>query len=103
MSRHPSDKPNWSQKLDMWSEHRIALNLEVKNHPELLSLLAKHDIDEFETKLCEIAAYCEVILDGQYTEADLDGVCKELCDKLVFKRTGITFAREDITNSKRIH
>lgn len=68
--------------LEYFSEAKLALNQEVQNHPDLMQLLAKHGNGEFEIKLAEIAAYCEVILDGYYIDADLDEICRRLTDKL---------------------
>lgn len=76
-------------KLDYFSPERIALARELRNHPELCKLLANHASDEFEIKLAEIATYCEVILDGQYTQHDLDGLCDLLVRKLKQKLSGI--------------
>lgn len=75
--------------LHYFSESRIALAREVHNHPELLKLLANHPAAEFEIKLAEIATYCDVILDGDYTPADLDGLCDLLIRKLKQKLSGI--------------
>lgn len=89
--------PNWgdSKHFQMFSQHRIDLHLEVKKHPALLELLNNHPQEEFEVLLAEIASYCEVILDGTYTSLDLDGLCKVLYDKLVFKRVGLQVIRAD--------
>lgn len=75
--------------LAYFSPARIALQRELKNHPELCNLLANHASDEFEIKLAEIATYCEVILDGDYSPADLDGLCDLLVRKLKQKLSGI--------------
>ena len=75
--------------LHYFSDSRIALARELRNHPELCKLLANHASDEFEIKLAEIATYCEVILDGDYSPADLDGLCDLLIRKLKQKLSGI--------------
>ncbi len=73
-------------KLHFFSESRIALQREIKKHPDLMELLAEHPIEEFEIRLAETAAYCNIILEGAYTPEDIDGIC-ELCVKdLVAKR-----------------
>ena len=58
--------------LEMFSEERIALNKELAYHPALMELLGKHAMDEFEIRLAEIAAYCGVVVDGDYLSKDLD-------------------------------
>ena len=80
--------------FQMFGEHKIALGREVHNHPEVIELLQKHQADDFELMLAEIAAYCEVILEGEYTEYDIEQICKILTQKLVTKRLGIIFPRE---------
>lgn len=75
--------------LVLFSEPRIALNREVANHPELMELLQKHPANEFEIRLAEIASYCEVILDGVYSQMELDKLCDILYKKLIQKRTPI--------------
>lgn len=65
------------------------LNRELVNHPKLLELLAKHPANEFEVRLSEIAAYCDVILDGQYFPSELEKLAEILVKKLVEKRVPV--------------
>lgn len=92
---------NWgdSKHFQMFDEARIDLNIEVRKHPKLVDLLQKHPQDEFEMLLAEIACYCEVALDGDYTPDELSNLCKILCRKLQYKRTGIVFANMDSTKN----
>ena len=89
--------PNWGEmrNFQMFSQGRLDLAQEVKKHPDLIALLQKHPQNEFEILLAEIAAYCEVVLDGDYTPAQLDKLCAILYRKLQYKRTGIIFANMD--------
>jgi hypothetical protein len=73
--------------LDYFSESRIALNEELPNHPELCELIAKHPASEFELRIAEIAAYCELALDGYYSQEDLDKICDILVRKLKAKNS----------------
>jgi len=66
----------------------IELNKEIGYHPELLSLLAKHTNGEFELILAEIAAYCKVEVDGEFTQEDLEKLA-ELCLKILHKKRTI--------------
>ena len=87
--------PNWGdpKHFQMFSDHRNDLAREVPKHPELVELLQKHPQEEFEILLAEIACYCEVALDGDYTPEELDNLCDILYRKLQYKRTGIELAR----------
>ena len=91
-----SSSRNWGdpKHFHMFSQHRLDLHQEVAKHPVLLELLQKHPQEEFEILLAEIACYCEVMLDGDYTPTDLDNICKICYERLVLKRTGIKFARK---------
>ena len=84
---------NWNT-LNYFHPNRTDLAQEVSNHPELVKLLANHRSDDFELMLAEIGIYVGVILDGEYSQLDIDGVCKVLKEKLVTKRIGIKFASE---------
>lgn len=73
--------------LEFFPRERLDLAQEVKEHPDLLKLLANHKADEFEIQIAEIAAYCDVILDGEYLQSDLDNLCTILVKKLRNKRS----------------
>lgn len=75
--------------LEFFPESRIALSREIQYHPALLALLQNHAQAEFEIIIAEIAAYCEVVLDGIYTQESIDKLCDILYWKLREKRTGI--------------
>lgn len=72
--------------LVLFSPERIALQKELVHHPELIALLQNHPADEFEIRLAEIAAYCGVLMDGNYLPHELDRLCGILVDKLMAKR-----------------
>lgn len=75
--------------LNYFPDSYVELSKEVGNHPELCALLAKHPVQEFEVRLAEIATYCEVILDGDYSLKDLDKLCHILWKKLRAKDSSI--------------
>ena len=76
-------------RLEFFPESYIALSREIPNHPQLCELLAKHPPQEFEIRLAEVAAYCEVVLDGTYTQEDLEKLCDILVRKLKAKNSSI--------------
>lgn len=73
----------------MFPIERQTLNQEVTHHPELQLRLNNHPADEFELKLAEIASYCDVVLDGTYTQQDLNNICKILANRLYSMRKAI--------------
>lgn len=95
MSKKDPLQRNW-RSFDFMSEHRIDLAKEVVKHPALMERIYEQPSNEFEIHLCVIAAYCGVILDGEYTALEIDHLCKILKEKLVTKRVGIVFSH-DIT------
>jgi len=94
---HPSaDKThhNYNPKnFQMFGPNKIALGIELReHHTELCEMIvAKHGLDNFELMLAEIAAYFEIILDGTYTEEDVEKLCGILLTKLVQHRTPMIF------------
>ena len=80
--------------IEYFSEHLIALQEEIFNHPELCRLLANHPPQEKEARIAEIAAYCGIILNGMYMPEDIDKLCEILHRKLVEKRIQIILPLE---------
>ena len=76
-----------------------ALNEEVTNHPELSPLLAACEPNDLGAKLGEIAAYCNIVLDGAYTPAELDKLAGILVHKLKDRNTAIvsSMTKRDVT------
>jgi len=85
--------------MQMFSESRIQLAKEVKKHPTLMNLLNNHKSDDFELMLAEISLYCDVILHGDYTQKDLDGLCDALIKKLMEKRLPLILTSSGIVTS----
>lgn len=74
-------------RLEFFSESRIQLAKEVKLHPELMERIQNHRQEDFEIILAEIAAYCDIVLHGNYYPEDLDNLCEILYWKLRKKRS----------------
>jgi len=73
-------------KYEYFSDSRVALDREIRDHPELMELLANHPVAEFEIRLSEVAAYCGLVLHGDYLQSDLDALCDHLVGKLRMKK-----------------
>lgn len=73
---------------EMFPESYIELDKELRTgyHPELERILSGVNIDDLDLKLGHIAAYCEVVLDGDYPLADRIKLCDMLREKLILKR-----------------
>lgn len=89
------------KSLQFFGDNKIALSREIHNHPELLELLSDHHPDDWEVKLAHIAVYCEVILDGDYLENQIEQLCGILTEKLITKRTGFVFPKEIVKEDKK--
>jgi hypothetical protein len=64
----------WNPKnFDMFSESKMAILRKVKEHPPLQTLLLQYDLrTQWPDALGEIAAYCNIVVDGMYTQQELD-------------------------------
>ena len=59
---------------EYFSEARIALVKEIRNHPPLMYMLQQIGPAAWEQQLAEIAAYCFIIVEGTYSPKELDGL-----------------------------
>ncbi len=68
-----------------YSEARIALMREVsKNHPNLVFTMRASGVkpNDWPGQLAEIAAYCKVLMDGNYMPDELEALYPQLLAKL---------------------
>ena len=72
--------------LEYYPEEYIELQKELRFHPVLLDRLQKFDQKDVELVIAEIAAYCEIVLDGIYVEADIVRLAELMIPKLRAKR-----------------
>lgn len=75
--------------LEFFSPAKIALNMEVKQHPGLLNLIGQLSPEEqtFENKLGVTAAYCQIPIDNTFTPDQIDDLCNLLVKELRRKRS----------------
>lgn len=68
--------------LVYFPESALVLDEEIKkNHPALANVLAQYPNRPLEVKIAAVAAYCNIMVDGYFTENDL----KQLIDLLLKK------------------
>ena len=72
---------------DMFSEARLALIQECKEHPALMAELRQYKADDWGGAIGEIAAYCLVGMEGTYLPLELEHLYTQLLFKLRAKRT----------------
>lgn len=77
---------NSNLRHELFPEPLIQLRIEINNHPDLLTILAGQADKDVYIQLCEIAAYCGIILEGMYTRDDVIGLCEVCLEKLIRKR-----------------
>lgn len=70
-------------------ESLIALREEIDHHPDLLTILKLQPDSDIYIHIAEIAAYCKVVLDGYYTQADIIRLADILVRELRAKRVAI--------------
>jgi hypothetical protein len=78
---------NSKLKLEFHPPEVQALTAEIYNHKPLLILLAEQADKDFYMQLCEIAAYCNVLLEGTYTRDDIIEICEKLTWELKKKNS----------------
>lgn len=84
------NKPAWGNGkyvFELFPKEYIDLDKELQSgyHPKL-AFINGYGMDEMDIKLAQIAAYCEVMLDGDYKLEDRIQLCGILKEKLVLKR-----------------
>jgi hypothetical protein len=94
MSSQDNDPPEFRKLNDkitiqMFPEHWIQLNREVRHHPDLGQILAVQEDRDPYVMLAEISAFIGVVLDDTYSKQDIKKLCELLTDKLRERRTGI--------------
>lgn len=74
-------------KLEFFPPEVQALTAEIYNHRDLLVVLAEQSDKDFYMQLCEVAAYCNVLLEGTYTRDDIVEICEKLTWELKKKNS----------------
>lgn len=70
----------------MFSPARVELMRECRSHKKLMAKLARYKQEEWTEILGEIAAHCNIIIDGTYLPRELDNMCDILYNELRGKR-----------------
>lgn len=75
-------------RLTYWSQAKGNMLKECNYHPVLVAQLLElgSPNDNWEQWLAEIAAYCNVVLDGLYSEEDLEILYPQLTKRMVDTR-----------------
>lgn len=73
--------------FELFPQEYLDLNAELCTgyHPKI-EFISQYPPDELDLKLAQIAAYCEVMLDGDYDLEARIKLCKILKEKLIEKR-----------------
>lgn len=87
---YPSPKLDLKNpKYELFEPELQALNQEVSYHPDLMEILAGQAEKDVYVQLAEVASFCKVVLDGEYSKDDILKLCTLLTEKLYQRRTGI--------------
>lgn len=70
--------------VELFPESFIALQQEVVNHPHLLDALALNRIttQQLPEFLAAVATYCNIYIEGEFGDEELDSLCDMLVTKL---------------------
>lgn len=87
-------QPKYGETLDIrnpayeyFPQELIDLRLEIQKHPPLLKVMAEQEDKDVYIQILEIAAYCKILVAGEYTRDDMLNLCKMLTQKLMSMRT----------------
>lgn len=88
MSNNSETSGNGKMVFELFPQEYLDLSAELATdyHPKLQSILSRFPYEELDMKLAQIAAYCEVGLDGEYTLDKRINLCKILLQRLILKR-----------------
>lgn len=73
--------------LEFFPEPLNQLRQEIDHHPDLLTILSIQQDKDVYIQISEIAAYCDIVLDGTYTREDIVELCELCVKRLQAKRT----------------
>ena len=73
--------------LEFFPEPLNQLRQEIDHHPDLLTILSIQQDKDVYIQISEIAAYCDIVLDGTYTRDDIVALCELCVKRLQDKRT----------------
>jgi len=74
---------------EMFPAQIMDLYREIQHHPNLLKLLHDQDNKDVYIQLMEIAAYCEIVVIGDFTRQDILELCTAMTKKLYSRRSSI--------------
>ena len=88
MAKDLTEWSNGKYTFELFPQEYIDLNKELYEggHDKICNILGQYSADEVDIKLAQIASYCEVMLDGDYTLENRMQLCKILKEKLVLMR-----------------
>lgn len=97
MSNRTFNIPN-GVKVAYFPPEFVTLSQEIIHHPVLIDLLQDYPADEdsFELRLAGIAAYCEIMLDGDYMPDDIVRIAKMCTQRLQDKRKKVIIQNGEI-------
>jgi hypothetical protein len=79
-------------RVEMFPDEILLLQQELIHHPDLQVILALQADPDFYVRLADIAAYCGVIVDGNYTYEDILGMIK-VCTVKLYNMRKITIVQ----------
>lgn len=74
--------------ITYFTEARVKLQTECNRHPVLIAELMALDDPDWGEQVAEIAAYCNVVMDGLYSNEDLEILYPQLTKRMTDTRLG---------------
>ena len=84
--------------IQYFPQEVMELQAEIQYHPKLQELMHSYNEQYFDfwMKVAGIAAYCNIALDGNYTEEEMVKICKLCLDRLKYRRGASNVNPENI-------
>lgn len=77
--------------VELFPEAVFELQRELEHHPEITSKLKAENIgtSDWAARLAKVARECNVYLNGDYSEADIEEICRTLISRLRTRRLNL--------------
>jgi len=72
----------------------IEFGREIHQHPDLMEAINAMEDKDFPLQIAQAAAYCQIALDGVYTQTELVGICEVIIRRLKDMRRSIILPNE---------
>lgn len=85
------------KRIEMFPDEFFEIQKELRHHPELMARLTQQTDKDIYIQMNEVAAYCNVVLDGDYDLTDMTELCRLCIERLQRMRVAIIITPPGVT------